>query len=57
MNEFDWEEFDLAEDTDDLTVANKKNTKSRKRKWREIELLKEQKRFQKEMLSYDEYTY
>ena len=41
---------------DDVEYQHKKNSKQVKRKWREIEALKEQKRAQREIASYDDYV-
>lgn len=57
MNDIEWDNMVFSDEADDLTIEDKKNTTKRKRKWREIEKIKEQKKFQKEMLSYDEYQY
>ena len=56
MQSKEWLE-DSYNDTDEHTEYQlKKNSKQAKRKWREIEALKEQKRIQREIAFYDSYT-
>ncbi len=59
MDEFEWNDaaFCESDEENELTTVNPRKVKSRTRKWREIELLKERKRLAKEMLMYDEYGY
>ncbi len=52
MNDSFWHDTDMS-DFDELPIIEKKRHKKQsKRKWREIEALKEQRREQKEVASY-----
>ena len=57
MNNDFWNEDDVYDD-EDLTRPDKKGKGSdRKRKWREIELIKEQRRLSRDLAVYDHYSY
>ena len=55
-NEY-WHDADvLAED--ELTRPDKKGqVKTRKRKWREIEMIKEQRRLRRDIAAFEQYSY
>ncbi|PKI14817.1 DUF3545 family protein [Colwellia sp. 12G3] len=57
-NEY-WQEAHVLDDEDDeLTRPDKKGqTKQRKRKWREIEAIKEQRRLRKDIANFEQYSY
>ena len=52
-----WDDFEFSRDEQDkeLNLEHRQNTKQRKRKWREIEAVKEQQKLRREMLAYEEY--
>lgn len=55
MNSNDWNEI-LFQDDDDLTPFEpKKRSKQSKRKWREIEDIKERQRLKRELMDINEY--
>ena len=57
MNDEFWNDEDEYSD-EDLTRPDKKGKGSdRKRKWREIELIKEQRRLRRDLAVYDHYSY
>jgi hypothetical protein len=59
MNNEYWHEADDF-DEDELTRPDKKNKtsgKERKRKWREIESIKEQRRLRREITDFEQYSY
>jgi len=56
MQNKSWEEFDFGQVSEFEAVEQKKNTRQRKRKWREIEEIKEKQRLKKELSSYDSYS-
>lgn len=54
MNNGYWHETDVFDDDDELTRPDKKGkTKERKRKWREIEAIKEQRRMRRVMADFE----
>lgn len=61
MAKMQWHDFN--DELDDINQASfssdhyKKNTRAKKRKWREIEQLKEKYRLEKELLGYQEYGF
>ncbi|MGL1959564.1 MAG: DUF3545 family protein [Colwellia sp.] len=55
MKNNNWQELDFSEFEEQEQYDKKKNQKLNKRKWREIEALKEQHRERKEMASFDLY--
>ncbi|KGJ91445.1 DUF3545 family protein [Colwellia psychrerythraea] len=60
MNNKYWDEMDILDDEDELTRPDKKGkTKGsdRKRKWREIESIKEQRRLRREITDFEQYSY
>jgi len=58
MNSSECAEFDFLDSElfDDREQEQQIKAKSRKRKWREIENIKEQRRFKKELAEYDQYS-
>jgi hypothetical protein len=59
MNNEYWQEVDVLDDEDDeLIRADKKGqSKQKKRKWREIEAIKEQRRLRRDIANFDQYSY
>ena len=66
MNNEDWQELSLFDDIDDIDDAGEENERGqkrraksneRKRKWREIELIKEQRRLRKDMAYFEHHAY
>ncbi|MBU2894475.1 DUF3545 family protein [Colwellia sp. D2M02] len=61
MNDENWAEFDdmYSENLDELSAHDRKSKGKavRKRKWREIENIKEQRRSRREMEEYEQYSY
>ncbi len=58
MNNEYWHETDVLDDDDELTRPDKKGqTKQRKRKWREIEAIKEQRRLRRDIADFEQYSY
>lgn len=57
MKNKSWEEFDFGADGEFEAVEPKKHTRSKKRKWREIEDVKEKQRLKRELSSYDNYSF
>jgi hypothetical protein len=47
---------DLLED-DENTTSERRGRKTKKRKWREIEVIKEKQRLRRELIEYNEFTY
>ncbi|GAW96147.1 MULTISPECIES: DUF3545 family protein [Colwellia] len=57
MNNEYWHEADLLAD-DELTRPDKKGkAKERKRKWREIEAIKDQQRLRRDIAGFEQYSY
>ena len=55
-NEY-WHDADTLA-PDELTQTDKKGQgKARKRKWREIEMIKEQRRLRREIAAFEQYSY
>lgn len=55
-----WHETDILDNEDELTRPDKKSKtsgKERKRKWREIESIKEQRRLRREITDFEQYSY
>ncbi|WP_236701234.1 DUF3545 family protein [Thalassomonas viridans] len=48
----DWEEFDDIYGDDESLTEQRKNNKTRKRKWREIEAIKEKQRLRRELAEF-----
>jgi len=59
MNDEDWHDVDVLDDDDnELTRPDKKaQAKQRKRKWREIEVIKEQRRLRRDIDAFEQYSY
>jgi hypothetical protein len=59
MNNEYWQEVDVLDDEDDeLIRADKKaQSKQKKRKWREIEAIKEQRRLRRDIANFEQYSY
>ncbi len=60
MNNKYWHETDVLDDDDELTIPEKNSKvggKERKRKWREIEAIKEQRRLRRELTDFEQYSY
>lgn len=63
MNNHDWQELSILDDIDDIDEVNeraqKRGSKSneRKRKWREIEFIKEQRRLRRDMAYFEHHAY
>lgn len=59
MSNENWQDFDHTDD-DELIDTDRKNkfkSNSRKRKWREIESIKEQRRLRRDLAEYEQYSY
>ncbi|MBU2870003.1 DUF3545 family protein [Colwellia sp. E2M01] len=59
-NEFWSDEYIIEEEVDELTRPDKRGKPKgleRKRKWREIETIKEQRRLRRDIEAYDQYSY
>jgi hypothetical protein len=59
MNNEYWHDADVLDDDDsELTRPDKKGqAKQRKRKWREIEVIKEQRRLRRDIAAFEQYSY
>ena len=59
MNDEYWHDTDVLDDDDnELTRPGKKGqAKQRKRKWREIEVIKEQRRLRRDIADFEQYSY
>lgn len=60
MNNEYWHEADVFDDEDELTRPDKKGKvkgSDRKRKWREIEAIKEQRRLRRDIAAFEQYSY
>jgi len=59
MSNEDWHDTDVLDDDDnELTRTDKKaQAKQRKRKWREIEVIKEQRRLRRDIADFEQYSY
>jgi len=63
MNNYDWQELSLLDEIDDVDEVNERGQKSkakskaRKRKWREIELIKEQRRLRRDLATFEHYSF
>lgn len=57
MKNKSWEEFDFGQLSEFEAVEQKKNSRQKKRKWREIEDVKEKQRLKRELLSYESYSF
>jgi hypothetical protein len=59
MNNEYWHDADVLDDDDsELTRPDKKaQAKQRKRKWREIEVIKEQRRLRRDIENFESYSY
>ncbi|TWX69590.1 DUF3545 family protein [Colwellia demingiae] len=60
MNNEYWHEADVFDDEDELTRPDKKGKvkgSDRKRKWREIEVIKEQRRLRRDIAAFEQYSY
>ncbi len=57
MNNQDWDDTNDFLEEDVLMQANKSKGSSRKRKWREIETIKEQRRLKREIAEYSQYLF
>ncbi|MGJ8693153.1 MAG: DUF3545 family protein [Thalassotalea sp.] len=56
MNKMKFDDFEDELNDNQSEYEAKKNTKQSKRKWREIDNIKEQQRLRKELLAFDEYN-
>jgi len=56
MKRSDWDDFDYQEQEDRTSYGNKKNAKPRKRRWREIETIKEKQRLRRELSDIYQYS-
>ncbi len=59
-NNNEWQETNLLDEFDELGDTDKRSRtkgKMRKRKWREIEAIKEQRRFRRELENFEQYSY
>ena len=58
MNDEYWHEEDILNDDDELVTPDKKGrAKIRKRKWREIETIKEQRRLRRDLADFEQYSF
>ncbi|GAA6206226.1 MULTISPECIES: DUF3545 family protein [Thalassotalea] len=57
MNKFNWDEFDFINDEEFSEKAVKNKGKTNKRKWREIETIKEQRRLKKQIAEMEQYSF
>lgn len=60
MNNEYWHDADVFDDEDELTRPDKKGKvkgSDRKRKWREIEVIKEQRRLRRDIAAFEQYSY
>ena len=57
MSSVDWDELDFFDLDSDVEQDAKVKMKSKKRKWREIENIKEKRRLRKELEQYDSYSF
>ena len=57
MSSVDWDELDFFNLDSDVEQDAKVKMKSKKRKWREIENIKEKRRLRKELEQYDSYSF
>jgi len=63
MNNDDWQEQNFLDDIEDIEEVNDRGQKragkgnERKRKWREIENIKEQRRLRRDMAYYEHHAY
>ena len=55
MLDSQWDDFDKNDD--DERIDQDKSKRSKKRKWREIESVKERQRLKRELSSYDNYNF
>lgn len=55
MNSSNWEDFEFLGNEYLVEQESKTKTKNRKRKWREIEFIKEQRRLKRELEGIDSY--
>ena len=56
----DWQDLDLLDDIDELQggdTRTRSKSKMRKRKWREIETIKEQRRLRRDLADFEHYSY
>ena len=56
----DWQDLDLLDDIDELQggdIRTRSKSKMRKRKWREIETIKEQRRLRRDLADFEQYSY
>ncbi len=56
----DWQDLDLLDDIDELQggdTRTRSKSKMRKRKWREIETIKEQRRLRRDLADFEQYSY
>ncbi len=57
MNSSEFDQYDLDDQDVYFEQQEKAKNKVRKRKWREIELIKEQRRLRRELEQYEQYSY
>jgi len=59
MNNKNWQETDVLydEDVELIRPDSKWQSKQKKRKWREIEAIKEQRRLRRDIANFEQYSY
>ncbi|MDG1752997.1 MAG: DUF3545 family protein [Thalassotalea sp.] len=57
MNNINWDNFDFVNEDDFSENEVKGKTKSKKRKWREIESIKEKRRLKKQIEEIEHYSF
>jgi hypothetical protein len=57
MNKFNWDDFDFINDEDFSEKDVKNSRKTSKRKWREIESIKEKRRLKKQIDELEQYSF
>ncbi|MDO6447483.1 DUF3545 family protein [Colwellia sp. 1_MG-2023] len=57
MNKFNWDDFDFINDEDFSEKETRNKGKTSKRKWREIESIKEKRRLKKQIEEMEQYSF
>ena len=57
MKRSDWDELAFLDEQNNTVYESKKDNKQRKRKWREIETIKERQRLRRELTDIYQYTF
>ena len=57
MNRSDWEDLSFLDQQNSDVYEHKKDNKQRKRKWREIETIKERRRLRRELTDIYQYSF